>query len=123
MLPLRLDLTVSVPVLFALHLMVAMQLAIDAKQVELLQDGPPSPDLDIGIARVAVEDGRFVCEGLPAWLCGRLHKRRSSRSRRSRCWPEVAAARIHLRPSASPRSSRSKALGVSASPGFRRSRR
>jgi len=74
-LPLRLYLTVSVTVLLALRLMVAMQPAIDAKQAELLQDGPPSLDLDIGIARVAVEDGRFVCEGLPAWLCGRLQKR------------------------------------------------
>ncbi len=74
-LPLRLYLTVSVVVLLALRLMIAVQPGMDARQVELIQDGPPSLDLDLGVARVAVENGLFVCEGLPSWLCDRLKKR------------------------------------------------
>lgn len=74
-LPLRLYLTVSVAVLLALRLMVALQPGLDAKQLQVLQNGPPSLDLDIGVARVAVEGGRFVCDGLPPSLCARLQKR------------------------------------------------
>ena len=74
-LPLRLYLTVSVAVLLALRLMVALQPAIDARQVELLRAEPPTLDIDLGFARVDARGGRFVCEGLPPWLCARLQKR------------------------------------------------
>jgi predicted RNA-binding Zn-ribbon protein involved in translation (DUF1610 family) len=74
-LPLRLYLTISVVALLALRLMVALQPGIDASQVKLAEDGPPSLDLDFGVARVAVEKGVFVCDGLPPWLCARLQKR------------------------------------------------
>ncbi len=74
-LPLRLYLTVSVAVLLALRLMVAIQPGIDAAQVGVIEGGPPSFDFDLEFARLQVKDGVFHCEGLPQWLCGRLQKR------------------------------------------------
>jgi hypothetical protein len=74
-LPLRLYLTVSVAVLLALRLMVALHPGIDAKHVVLSADEAPSLDFDLGFARVEAKDGRFRCEGLPPWLCERLQKR------------------------------------------------
>ncbi|MEP7140480.1 MAG: DUF3667 domain-containing protein [Caldimonas sp.] len=74
-LPLRLYLTVSVAVLLGMRLVVALQPDIDAKQVAVIQGEPPSLDLDLGFARVALDHGVFVCDGPPQWLCGRLQKR------------------------------------------------
>lgn len=72
--PLRLYLTISLVVLLALGAALNARLAttlpgrIDVTQSRFMM-------FDFAVARAGLDQGRFVCEGLPAALCQRLERR------------------------------------------------
>jgi hypothetical protein len=72
-LPLRLYLTISVVVLLALR--VLGQAGLEQPAVRIEPAERPSIELDLGIGRAGLQDGRFFCEGLPRWFCQRLQRR------------------------------------------------
>ncbi len=74
-LPLRLYLTISVIALLLVRLVAGI--AINADPESTVQfDGPANAvTFDIGAGRAGLRDGKYFCEGLPAWVCRRLQKR------------------------------------------------
>lgn len=74
-LPLRLYLTISVIVLLLVRLFTSAALQADPKLVASFDQAPEIIVLDAGSRRAGLKDGRFFCEGLPAWLCTRLQRR------------------------------------------------
>lgn len=72
-LPLRLYLTVSVIVLLMLRGL--GQAGLEEPVVRVEPAERPSIDLDLGVGRAGLRDGRFFCEGLPQWFCRRLQRR------------------------------------------------
>ena len=72
-LPLRLYLTISVVVLLLLRAL--GQAGLEQPSVRIEPAERPSIELDIGIGRAGLQDGRFFCEGLPRWFCQRLQRR------------------------------------------------
>jgi hypothetical protein len=70
-LPLRLYLTISLVVLLALRL--TAQVNVDGAAIELT----PRSTLTVhfGFGSAGLRDGRFFCDGLPAWLCDRFERR------------------------------------------------
>jgi len=96
-LPLRLYLTISLAVLLLLRLG-SPGLATDVgraqiPEVEELGEKPTMMVLEFGEGRgVGLKEGRFTCEGLPAWVCDRFRDRldldRKTLMREARLWPE-----------------------------------
>lgn len=74
-LPLRLYLTVSVIVLLLVRLSTSAAIRADPALVASFDQSPDVIVLDIGAGRAGLQDGRFFCEGLPAWVCQRLQRR------------------------------------------------
>lgn len=72
-LPVRLYLSISLVLLLALRL--AAPLEIDASKLKLEHQPDNFAILEWGGARAGVENGRFVCEQMPAWVCRRLERR------------------------------------------------
>ena len=74
-LPLRLYLTISLVVLLLLRL--AASLSAEPMVIARGDGFDPrrtSFAFDIGAGRIEMQDGRFACERLPAWLCQRLER-------------------------------------------------
>jgi hypothetical protein len=76
-LPLRLFLSISLVMLLTMRIVGALQFSTldDPEFTKTLPSRPAAIALELGFARAGIEDDRFFCEGLPAWLCKRLHRR------------------------------------------------
>jgi hypothetical protein len=96
-LPLRLYLTISLVVLLLLRIS-SPGIANNLNQAQIpeadtLGDKPTMIVLEFGEGRgVGLKEGRFFCEGVPAWVCDRVRERldldRKSLQREVRLWPE-----------------------------------
>jgi Protein of unknown function (DUF3667) len=76
-LPLRLFLTISVLMLLSMRVVSSLEYADfeDPEVTNALPDQPFSMQLELGLGSAGLDNGVFYCEGLPAWLCGRIEKR------------------------------------------------
>jgi len=72
-LPLRLYLTISVVVLLLLRAFT--HAGLEGPAIQIAPAERPSIELELGIGRAGLQDGRFFCEGLPQWFCRRLQHR------------------------------------------------
>ncbi|MBX3637278.1 MAG: DUF3667 domain-containing protein, partial [Rubrivivax sp.] len=73
-LPLRLYLSISLVVLLALRVSAGWNID-EALQVDVGERKATVGALDLGSARVGLDNGVFFCEGMPAWLCKRFQRR------------------------------------------------
>jgi hypothetical protein len=71
-LPLRLYLTISLVVLLGLRAWTAVG---GTQQAIQLEADAAQGTIELGVGRAGMQDGRFFCEDLPAWLCQRLQQR------------------------------------------------
>jgi hypothetical protein len=73
-LPLRLFLSCSVIMLLALRIAGLVNFAkLDDEAIAAaLPERPRSVHLELGFGQAGLDEGRFYCEGLPAWACKRL---------------------------------------------------
>jgi Protein of unknown function (DUF3667) len=76
-LPLRLFLSISLIMLLSMRIVGALQFSSleDPEFTKALPARPAAISLELGFARAGIEGGTFFCEGLPPWLCQRLHRR------------------------------------------------
>jgi len=76
-LPLRLFLSVTVLMLLTMRVVSHVDYAAidDPEVTQALPERPRSVQLDLGFASAGLDDGRFYCNGLPAWLCRRIQLR------------------------------------------------
>jgi hypothetical protein len=72
-LPLRLYLTISLTVLLLLRMVAVSHLEEAASHPTITM--PTAIKMKIGFGEAGMEDGRFYCRNLPAWVCARLQKR------------------------------------------------
>jgi hypothetical protein len=74
-LPLRLYLSVSLPVLLALRLLAGTDMALVQVNADVPPARPANMHIDLGAGRTGLLDGTFYCTGLPDWLCRRVQRR------------------------------------------------
>ena len=76
-LPLRLYLTISLVVLLGLRVLTAIGDPKDAIRIgaDAATGSSVNGSIELGVGRAGMADGRFFCDNLPRWLCGRLQKR------------------------------------------------
>lgn len=74
-LPLRLYLTISLLVLFAMRLVATAELNMQPEAASALELESSSFTLQIGQGRAGLREGKFFCESLPGWVCRRLQRR------------------------------------------------
>lgn len=72
-LPLRLYLSLSLPVLLALRLLAGADLG--PVQVNSQAERPDNMRITLGGGSTGLKDGQFFCTDLPAWLCHRAQRR------------------------------------------------
>ena len=76
-LPLRLFLSVSLVMLLTMRIVAALDFAQmdDPEVTRALPERPRSVQLQLGFGEAGLEDGRYYCSNLPAWLCRRIERR------------------------------------------------
>lgn len=76
-LPLRLYLTISLVVLLLIRVLAAVQMDAPGATPAVVFDSADKPGFAIDAlgGRAGLKDGRFYCDGLPAWVCTRLQRR------------------------------------------------
>ena len=72
-LPLRLYLSLSLPVLLALRLLAGADMGV--VQVNTQAERPDNMRITLGRGSTGLRDGQFFCTDLPAWLCHRAQRR------------------------------------------------
>jgi len=72
-LPLRLYLSLSLPVLLALRLLAGADMGV--VQVNTQAERPDNMRITLGGGSTGLRDGQFFCTDLPAWLCHRAQRR------------------------------------------------
>ena len=95
-LPLRLFLSVSLVLLLTMRIVAALDFAQmeDPEVTGPLPERPRSVQLQLGFGEAGLEDGRFYCTNLPAWLCKRLERRLDVDTRSMLLQAEKASERV-----------------------------
>ena len=74
-LPLRLYLSLSLPVLLALRLLAGADLGPVHVKADVPATRPANMRIELGGGSTGLKDGQFFCTGLPEWLCRRAQRR------------------------------------------------